>query len=154
MKQETREFVRKVVFTTALSFLLITFFFIGTIALFDTNPAKYERFVFFRYILGKLFCIFLFSLCLGFANRIPERKKGKRAVLRLVRFFVTLAAFALTMILMFYSLFEGVDQLTVRGAMLNLVLFLLFYFLTLGITALGRRVFLKEKTAPYKSILD
>ena len=154
MKQETREFIRKVAFTTCLAFLLITFFFIGVIALFDTNPAKYERFVFFRYILGKLFSIFLFSLCLGFANRIPERKKGKRAVLHLIRFFVTLIAFGLTMILLFYTMFEGVEQLTMRGAMLNLVLFLLFYFVTLGVTALGRRVFLKEKPAPYKSILD
>ena len=154
MKPETREFVRKVAFTTCLTFTLISFFFIGVIALFDTNPAKYERFVFFRYILGKLFCIFLFSLSLGFANRLPERKKGNRAVLRLVHFVITLALFALTMILLFYSLFEGVEQLSVQGALLNLVLFLIFYFVTLGVTALGRRVFLKEKPAAYKSILD
>ena len=154
MKQETREFARRVVLTTGLAFLLISFFFIGVIALFDSNPAKYERFVFFRYILGKLFCIFLFSLSLGFINRIPEMKKPVRAVRRLIHFFAALLSFGLTMILLFYTLFEGVDSLTVQGAMLNLVLFLLFYFIVLGVTALGRRVFLKEKPAPYKSILD
>ena len=43
--------------------------------------------------------------------------------------------------------------LTVPGALLNLVLFLLFYFITLGATALGRRIFCPEKKE-FRSILD
>ena len=153
MKQETREFVRKVVFTTCLSFTLLTIFFLALQALGDEG-SKFEYFVFARYTLGKFFCIFLFSLSLGFINRIPEMKKPVRVVRRLIHFFTSLLSFGLTMILLFYTLFEGVDNLTVPGAMLNLVLFMLFYFIVLGVTALGRRIFLKEKPEPYKSILD
>lgn len=153
MKQEKRDFVRKVALTTGLAFTFITFFYLGTIALLDDGAAKFERFVFFRYILGKLFCIFLFSLSLGFLNRIPEGTKMPRAVRRLVHFFATLASFVLTMILLFYSIYGGMDSLTVPGALLNVVLFLVFYFLTLGVSALGRRIFCPEKKE-FHSILD
>lgn len=153
MKRDWREFTRKVALTTGLAFTLITFFYLGMIAFLDDGAAKFERFVFFRYILGKLICIFLFSLSLGFLNRIPERAKLPHAVGRLVHFFATLFSFVLTMVLLFYTIHEGVDSLTVPGALLNLVLFVVFYFLALGVTALGRRIFCPEKKE-FRSILD
>ena len=158
MKQETREFIRKVVFTTALSFTLISFFFIGITAWFDTNETMFERFVFFRFIFGKELCIFLFALCLGFVNRIPEIRKGRRAILRLAHFAAALASYALAIIFLFNIVLlepgETAKALNPKNIIWHIAMFLLFYFVTLGVTALGRRVFLKEKPAPYKSILD
>ena len=149
-----RGFARRVAFTTCLTFTLITFFYLLVSAFVIDYNAEFSYSFFAKYILGKLFCIFLFSLCLGFANRLPERKKGHRVVLRLFRFLAALAAFGVTMILMFYTLFEGPEKLTVQGALLNLVLFLVLYFITLGVTALGRRIFCKNEKKEFKSILD
>ena len=154
MTADVKSFVRRVAFTTFLAFTLITFFYLLLTAFVIDYNAEFSYSFYTRYILGKLLCIFLFSLCLGFANRLPERKKGSRALLRLFRFLAALAAFAVTMILMFYTLFEGPEKLTVQGALLNLVLFLILYFVTLGVTALGRRLFRTEEKKPFKSILD
>ena len=152
MKRETREFIRRAAFTACLAFTLITFFYLFVAALNDA-AAKFEFFVFARYMLGKIGCIFLFSLCLGFINRIPEGKLP-RATARLIHFFASLAAFVLFMIVLFYTGFEGVEALTVPKALFNLVLFLAGYFLVLGVCALGRKLFCKDEKKPYKSILD
>ena len=139
-------------FTTCLAFTLITLFYF-LIAATNSGAAKFEMFVFARYTLGKIGCIFLFSLCLGFFNRIPEGKLP-RAVARLIHFFASLISFSLFLIVLFYSLFEGFAALTVPKALLNLVLFLLGYFLVLGVTALSRRLFCRDEKKPYQSLLD
>ncbi len=146
-------FARRVAFTTALAFTLLSFFYLLISAFVTVDNAKFSFFITVRYILGKELCIFLFSLCLGFANRIPEQKGKSRSLLRFFRFLAALASFGVTMILMFYGLFDP-GSLSVRGALLNLVLFLALYFITLGVTALLRKIFGKKDDSAYKSILD
>lgn len=154
MKEKTLEFARKVALTTFLSFTIITFFYLGMIVLVSgeetggTFPMGYC----FRYTLGKLLCIFLFSLCLGFFNRLPERK-GSRALYRLVHLLLSAAVYFIFMILMFYSMYES-DSLTSQGILFNVILFVVGYPLTLGVTALGRAIFLPKEARVHKSILD
>ncbi|MBP5288940.1 MAG: hypothetical protein J6Z79_03600 [Clostridia bacterium] len=149
----TGGFVHRVAFTTCLTFTLVTFFYLifNVLVIRSHDTATHDEH--FIFMLGKVFCIFLFSLCMGFANRIPERKKGKRIVLRLARFGAAAVSFAITMILLFYTIFDP-ETLNPRGAMANFALFLFFYFVTLGVTALGRRLFGKKEKKDYKSILD
>ena len=151
MKENSLSFFRRVAFTTCLSFLLISFLFIGMIALFDDSSAQFERFVFFRYILGKLGCILLFSLSLGFINRLMETKKN-HALMRLTHFVLSLAAFGAFMIFCFYSLFD-MDTITVRGALFNLCLFVLFYFLVLALCGLGRRIFWPKSNKDFRGMV-
>ncbi len=154
MNEKALAFTRKVALTTFLSFTLITFFYLGMIVLVSgeetggTFPMGYC----FRYTIGKLFCILLFSLSLGFFNRLPERN-GKRALNRLLHLLLSFGTYFLFMILMFFSMYES-DSLTSQGILVNVVLFAVGYPLVLGIAALGRAIFLPKAEKVHKSILD
>jgi hypothetical protein len=102
--------------------------------------------------LGKHFCIFLFSLSLGFLNRLFDTKMA-RSLARVTHFFLSLLSYSLTLILMFYTMFDA-KSLTTQGALLNLILFLVGYPLVLGLTALGRAIFLPKEQRSYRNILD
>lgn len=157
MKENTASFWKKVFFTAFLSYTLISVFYLGLLALLyqtgETNATPLSTFQAAGYFLEKLFCVFLFSLALGFINRIPESRRLPRAAARLLHFFASFTAFALFMILLFYGI-EKSDSFTARGVLFNIVLFLIFYFLTLGVTAAGRILFIKKPAEEYKSILD
>jgi len=153
MNESIRKFIREVSFTTCLAFTVITFFYMGMMALTgDRAGGSTSVFTFFSYTLGKLFCIFLFSLSLGFLNRLFSLKKP-RIILRTVHLFLSFGSFFLTLVLMFYTMFDA-KSLTTQGVLLNVILFCLFYPITLGITALGRALFLPKSEKAYKNILD
>ena len=152
-----REFVHKVVFTTCLSFTLISFLYFIINASFIEFDDKETYFQFAGYTLGKIFCLFLFSFAMGFINRIPEKKKGRRAVLRLIHFGASLGAFALFIVYLFNTiLLESGENsgLTPKWVVWYFTWFVLFYFVILGGCILARGIFgLKQKDS-YKSILD
>lgn len=153
MKESTRAFIRSVALTTGLAFTLITFFYMGLMAFAgDRSGGNTTVFTFFSYTLGKLFCIFLFSLSLGFLNRLFSLKKP-RAFLRLVHLLGTALAYGVFLILMFYTMFDAAS-LNSRGILLNVVLFAVGYPLVLGIHALGKALFLPKEEKSFKSILD
>lgn len=154
MNEKALNFTRKAALTTFLSFTLITFFYLGMIVLVsgDETGGNFPMGYCFRYTIGKLFCIFLFSLCLGFLNRLPERA-GKRALNRLLHLLLSFGAYFIFMILMFFSMYES-DSLTSQGILVNVILFVLGYPLTLGVAALGRAIFLPKEKKMHKSILD
>ena len=148
------DFVHRVTFTTCLAFTLISFFYLIVLSTVVEYNASFTFTTHTRYTLGKLFCVFLFSLSLGFANRLPEKKKGKHALWRLVRFLAALVSYFVFMIVLFYNIFDSEKNMTVKGTLLNVILFLFFYFVTIGVTALGRKILYKGEDKPYKSILD
>jgi len=153
MNDKTKNFIQAVAFTTTLAFTLITFFYFIMLTLTgDRAGGTTSVFTFFSYTLGKLFCIFLFSLILGFANRLFLWNKP-RALLRLIHFILTLIGYALTLILLFYTMFDA-SGITTQGVLLNLILFFVFYPLVLGVTSLGRALFLPKEKKTYRSILD
>ena len=154
MKEKIYAFFRDVVYTTAVSYLLISFLVLGFLTLF-TNPGDggfRSGFQAFSYLLGKLFCVFLFSLGLGFLNRLFLWKKN-RALVRLVHFFLTFLWFALTMVLLYLGFFD-MDKITARGVVGNLILFLVSYPVCVGARALIRRFFRPDEKREYRSILD
>ena len=153
MNEKTIQWIKSVAFTTTLTFTLITFFYFLMLTLTgDRAGGTTSIFTFFSYTLGKLFCIFLFSLILGFANRLFQWNKP-HALLRLIHFIVTLLGYVLTLILLFYTMFD-VSGLTTQGVLLNLILFFVFYPLVLGVSALGRALFLPKEKKAYRNILD
>ncbi len=155
MNDKTRKWVRDVTFTTCLSFLCISFLYIGMIALFSQGEDGGEQtlFQFFSYLFQKLFfCVFPFSLCLGFANRIFDGK-GHRTILRLVHFLITFAAYFIFMDLVFNLMLED-GQVPTGLIIRHTIPFFVFYPLTLGVTALGRALFLPKEAKSMKSILD
>jgi len=161
MKDTTKEWLRRVILTTGVSFFLITFLFVGIFALIgdDAEGGKQTFFQFFSYLFIKLFlCVFPFSLSLGFANRIMEQKKKNRAVLRMIHFFVTFAAYFIFMDLLFnifnfaFGFQEGQTQ---TGTLIRQTLpFFLFYPLTVWVNRLGRWIITPKEKREYKSILD
>lgn len=154
MKTKTIELIKKVSFTTLLSYFLMSVFFIGIIALFDdTDPAgaDFGRSVAFRYMFGKLSCIFGFSLSLGFLNRLTETKKN-HALMRLLHFVLCLISFVIFMIVCFLGLFE-LDSLNIRSALGNLVLYVVFYFVVLGISSIGKALAKPKSDKSYESIV-
>lgn len=157
MKESAIQFVKKVVFTTTLAFFLISFVYIGIFALIGKNMhgGLQSFFQFFSYIFGKLYlCIFPFSLCLGFLNRLME-KKSNRAVLRVIHFLLGFVAYFFFMDLIFNYLFllEG-DTVPFRQILLHTLPYFVFYPIILWITALGRVFFLPKEKKEFKSILD
>ena len=154
MKEKIAETARKVALTTGVSFILMTFFYLGMIVLVagDETGGEFPMGFCFRYTMGKLLCILLFSLSLGFFNRLMERS-GKRALNRLFHLLLSFATYFVFMILMFYSMFES-DSMTTQGILLNVILFVVGYPLVLGLTALGRAVFLPKSEKVHTSILD
>ena len=154
MKEKIYSFLRDVVYTTAVSYLLISFIVLGMLTLFTNSGDGGFRsgFQAFSYLLGKFFCVFLFSLGLGFLNRIFLWKKN-RALVRLVHFFLTLLWFSLTMVLLYLGFFD-MNKISARGVVGNLILFLVLYPVCVGVRALIRAFFKPEEKKPYKSILD
>lgn len=153
MKKETRDFCRNVALTTALSFSLLTFFYLGMLMFLNPDLQSVKTLgKFAGYIFGKLLCLFGFSLCLGFLNRIFALKKS-RALLRIIHLLATFAAYFIFLILLFYSMFDA-SGLTTQGVLINVIYFALFYPLTLGVTAIGRAIFGEKKPKERKSILD
>ena len=153
MKESTRKFWHDVAFTTTLTFTLITFFFFGLMSITgDRAGGNTSVFTFYSYNLGKLFCVFLFSLFLGFINRIFLWKKPQ-VILRVVHLFLSFIAYFFTLILMFYTMFDA-NSLTTQGVLLNVILFLIFYPGVLLVTSLGRKIFLPKDQQKFKSILD
>lgn len=155
MNDKTRKLVRDVTFTTCLSFLCITFLYIGMIALFSQGQDGGEQtlFQFFSYVFQKLFlCVFPFSLCLGFANRIIEGNRG-RALRRLIHFFITFAAYFIFMDLVFNLMLED-GEVPIGQIIRHTIPFFVFYPLTVGVNALGRSLFLPKESKEVRSILD
>ena len=155
MKDSVRKFFRDVIYTTSTSYLLISFGVLLMLTLFTDAQGGGNRsgFQSFSYLLGKLFCVFLFSLGLGFINRIFLLKKS-RALLRLTHFFACLIWFAITMVVLFLGFFDMGEGLNARGAMGNIILFLIFYPLCVGISALIRTLTTPKEKREFKSILD
>ncbi len=155
MNESARKFVREVVFTTCLSFLLISFFYVGVFALIGNKSGGGDQtfFQFFSYLFGKLYgCILPFSLCLGFLNRIFDRKKN-RAMLRVIHFFLGFAAYVLFMDLAWNFMFEdGIVE--TRQLFLHTTPYFVFYPLCVWTAALGRAIFLPKEKKDFTSILD
>jgi hypothetical protein len=157
MKESAIQFVKKVAFTTTLAFFLISFVYVGTFALLgrSMHGGLQSFFQFFSYMFGKLYlCIFPFSLCLGFLNRLME-KKSNRAVLRVVHFLLGFAAYFVFMDLLFNYLYllEG-ETVAFRQIILHTLPYFVFYPITLWVTALGKAIFLPKEKKEFKSILD
>ena len=142
MKDSVRRFFRDVVYTTSVSYLLISFAVLGMLTLFtDPDGGGFRNgFQSFSYLFGKLFCVFLFSLGLGFINRIFMLKKH-RAILRLVHFFAALLWFAVTMVVLYLGFFDMSDGLSARGAVGNILLFLILYPVCVGVLSLIDHLF-------------
>lgn len=155
MKQSTIHFIRNVFFTTFLAFFCISFIYFGVFSIFkDPNSVgKWHLYQAFSYFFGKLFgCVFPFSLCLGFANRIFSLKKN-HGVLRIIHFLITFLSYFVFMDLLFNVLHESKD-LNVGELIKETLPFFIFYPLTLGVTKIGKMIFLPKEKEEYKSILD
>lgn len=153
MKEKTIRFIRDVFFTTAICYLLMSFALMGLLSLTgEKGGGQYGDFAMITFLMGKLACVLLFSLCLGFANRLENWKKPA-ALRRVVHFFVTLAAYVVSMVLLFLGAF-GAETISTKTALLNILLFLVGYPIVLGVCALGRRIFLPREKRGFKSILD
>ncbi len=158
MKENQIKFVRKVSFTTFLAFFLISFIYLGTFALLGKKMGgggTQTLFQFFSYVFGKLYvCVFPFSLCLGFLNRLVEGEKN-RAVMRVIHFLLGFAAYFVFMDLVFNYLFlmEG-ETVATRQILLHTLPYFVFYPITLWLTSLGRALFLPKEKKEFKSILD
>lgn len=155
MKKEKREFCRRVITTTAVSFLLITFGFFGLFTLMKEELIREPFYVFCGYMLGKLFCVLLFSLSLGFLNRLMEVKKVPAPLLRLAHFAGAAVSFSVFMILLFNIIHLGendASSLNVRNVLMNYVLFVALYFISVGVAALGRKIFLPKEEKEYKDL--
>ncbi len=155
MKESVRKFFHDVVYTTGVSYLLISFGVLVMLTLFtDPDGGGFRSgFQAFSYLLGKLFCVFLFSLGLGFINRIFMLKKH-RALLRLIHFFTALLWYAVTMVVLYLGFFDMADGLSARGAVGNILLYLIIYPVAVGISALIRAITVPKEEKEYKSILD
>ncbi len=155
MKESVRKFFRDVIYTTGVSYLLISFAVLGMLTLFtDPDGGGFRSgFQAFSYLLGKLFCVFLFSLGLGFINRI-FMLKGHRALLRLVHFFTALLWYCITMVVLYLGFFDMAKGLNVRGAVGNIILFLVIYPIAVGLYSLFQNLFIAKDKKEYKSILD
>ena len=159
MKEKHIKFIKDVAFTTFLSFFLISLLYIGVFALLgksmDGGGGQQTFFQFFSYLFGKLyFCVFPFSLCLGFLNRLTEGA-GNRAVKRVIHFLLGFAAYFLFMDLLFNYLFlmEG-DSVGFGQILRHTLPYFVFYPITLWVTALFRAIFLPKEKKEFKSILD
>ncbi len=154
MKDSVRKFIGEVAFTTFLSFTLISLFMFFTywLILDPQDGAKMASNYFYGYILGKLFAVLLFSIALGFINRIFRWKKSA-ALLRLLHFALSFLAFGLFMVGMFSNFF-GADKVNTATVIKQLSLYLVAYPVVVGVTALGRRIFLPREEKKFKSILD
>ena len=153
MKDKSIKFVRDVAFTTAICYFFMSMALLGLLTLTgEKGGGSYGDFTMISYLLGKLACVFLFSLCLGFANRLENWQKPA-ALRRVVHFFITLIAYVLTMVLLFLGAF-GAESIPAKTALLNVLLFLVGYPIVLGVCALGRAIFLPKEKRQHKSILD
>ena len=150
MNEKTKKFIHDAAFTTALSFLLINFFYVFGMLFAADGSAEG---VFYADLFGKLTCIFLFSLSLGFLNRVFLIRRLHQVILRLSHFFLAALSFFFFLILLWYSDFAGGGKLSPKGALGNFAIFFLFYFLTLAVCALARKLTAPKKKEEYKSIL-
>ena len=155
MKQEKREFCRRVITTTAVSFVLITFGFFGLFWLLKEELVREPFYVFCGYVLGKLACVLLFSLSLGFLNRLTETKKLPAPLLRLAHFGGSAVSFSVFMILLFNIVHLGENSsaaLTPRNVLMNYMTFIVLYFVCVGVAALGRKILLPKEEKEYKDL--
>ena len=154
------ETIRSAALTAAMAFTLITLAYFILTAVFIDAADTFSYRTFSLYTLGRLGAILLFSVYLGVANRFTGPDKSRRALRRLIHFVVTAVVYGLTMILLFHWISTPVsgkaleEVLTVQSAGFYAVLGLLGYFVTLGVTALGRLLFRDKKSENYRSILD
>lgn len=155
MKEKQLEFVRKVALTTFVTFFLVGFMTVGLYALLGKDAQTISLLDSSRFFLGKLYvCVFPFSLCLGFLNRIPERK-GNRAVNRVIHLLLGFVAYFIFMDLIYNYLFLGEGETVLFREILKQTLpYFVFYPITLWVTALGRVIFLPKEKKSFKSILD
>ena len=155
MKDSAYKFFRDVIYTTATSYTILSFALLALLTLFSDNSGGGDQTLFqaFSYLFGKLFCVFLFSLGLGFINRVFMLKKSQ-ALLRLIHFFGTFIWFLITMVVLFLGFFDMEKGLSTRGAMGNIILFLVFYPICAGVSALFRALITPKDKKEYKSILD
>lgn len=148
-----KNFMKKFAFTSSMAFTLISFAFILLYAMLDDDPVKFERYVFFRYILGKFFCILLFSLSLGAINRISELQKPKKIIKRIFHFALASISYIIFMILLFLSIFESDALSANKGVSLYLVFFVIYLFSVL-IGSIFKKRAEKSKPEEYKPMVE
>ena len=161
MKPETISYWKKVFFTTAIAFLSIVFLYLlMTLWLVETGPRFYLN-TSVRYFLGKFCCILLFSFSLGFINRIPENKRFSVLVKRLLHLVLSYASFSLFMGLLFSKIYVLIGPLensetTIKSEnfLINSVIFIVSYFVVLGVKTLVLSLITPKEEKAYKSILD
>lgn len=158
MKEGTKNFLKEVIFTTAVSFFLISFLYLGVFAIPGEGGQKHTLLQFFRYLFVKLFCgVFPFSLSLGFINRIFCLKKS-RALLRLYHFILTFLAYLVFIVLVFnvYNISYGFsgEGMETRTVINHILPFFPLYPLAIWMRKLGKVIFRVKDDTPYKSILD
>lgn len=155
MKEKHLIFARKVALTTFLAFFLISFFVLGIYGVAGSDSQTISLLDSSRFMLGKLYlCVFPFSLCLGFLNRLTERE-GKCAMMRVVHFLLAFAAYFVFMDLLYSYLFLEPGATLAMKDVLKLTLpYFVFYPITLWVTSLGRAIFLPKEKKTFKSILD
>ena len=155
MKEKTVTMIRKVALMTFLCFFLISLLYFGIFSIFKMMMSATLT-QFFRYVFMKLYlCVFPFSLCMGFLNRIPESTKKSRAVLRVIHFLLSFAAYFLFMDLLFSSIGLGEGESVEGSQVLQMTLpFFVLYPVVLWITKLVRMIVLPKEKRPFKSILD
>ena len=155
MKPKTRAFWRDVAFTASLSYLLITFLYVGALALFGSRAdgGQQTLFQFYSYLFAKLsLCIFPFCLILGFCNRLFMLPKN-RALLRLIHLIVTFLAYLVFLDLLFLNLFQY-DDVPVGNFVRQLIPYFVLYPVCVGVRALWNRIAAPKKEETYRNFLD
>ena len=162
-QKDLRGFFSRVIFSTCVTFTLLVLGFLILFSLItEEGGAKFEYAVFTRYTLLKFVFLLLFSVSVGFLNRLFEWNKP-RPIVRLIHFGGTLLSF-LFFILFLMNQMNPVDSdtvsdavrktpLTPRYVVFSLVLFIVLYFVSVGTRALLRRLF-GGKEKEYKSIFQ
>lgn len=154
MKEKTRAFLRDVTLTTSLSFVLITFLYVGALALFGhrADGGQQTLFQFYSYLFAKLsLCILPFCLILGFCNRLFSLPRH-RAMLRLVHLLITFLAYFVFLDLLFLNLFQY-DEVPVGNFVRQLIPYFVLYPLCVGVYALWRKVTAPREEKEYQTIV-
>ena len=157
-------FSRKVLFTASLTFsLLVLGYLILYSVIADEGGKAFDFATFTRYTLFKFLFLAAFSVSLGFLNRLFDWNKP-RPVVRLIHFGGAFASF-LFFILFLMNQMEPVDSetvteaarttpLTPRYIVFSVVMFLVVYFVSVGVHALAHRILHGKDEKEFKSIFQ
>ena len=156
MNEKTRKFIKDVIFTTCVSFFLITFLYLFIFSNQKNWTQPFEAWYTHHYIFLKFYCCVLpFCLCLGFANRIFQWKGKNRAMLRVLHILATFAAYFIFMDLLFAVIvLEGTGTLEAKTVIMHTIPYFALYPLTVLVNLIGRAIFMPKTEKKFKSILD